>query len=322
MDKVGFLFDEVKRLPLPEVCLTQLGYTPNKAHDSLIWRSLVSPKGDKIIARSIPNENGHYLFKSVDCDFGGSLIDLLLKLHNYTLKQILYEFGTPNFTSLRERTYPPHLVLADKRMDIDNTAAVKRICKEFFGQRISVSNNYFTRRGVPEQVIKSYGLKATYHSTIFPLYSLVNNQWRLQTAIKYFMSDSGERTRLFLNGFLRKGSFSLLKPVGSKICDFGSVVFCESPIDALAFASLHSSLPLAISFCGKMTKDFSDHCLSLLRALRIKEVVLAFDNDEAGVAIGKKLCALLGSTFSVYIAYPPAKDWQEVLDFFTSSQSY
>lgn len=43
LKKNSMELDRIKRIPLAAFCMRQLNYTPNKGHDSRLWRSLKSP---------------------------------------------------------------------------------------------------------------------------------------------------------------------------------------------------------------------------------------------------------------------------------------
>ena len=90
--KMSSKINELKKIPLAEFCIQKLGYKPSKDKDSRLWRSLLSPTGHKIVAKSTPTPEGHYLFFCANEDIRGSLVDLLISFHDFDIKGILNEF--------------------------------------------------------------------------------------------------------------------------------------------------------------------------------------------------------------------------------------
>jgi DNA primase len=89
------------------------------------------------------------------------------------------------------------------------------------------------------------------------------------------------------------------------------LVLAESVLDALSLIA--AGVPNVIPCYG--TGGFTEEHLKLLRDERVKSVVVAFDNDEAGIRGAEKLTAkLLAEGFEVKTVAPlAAKDWNEEL---------
>ena len=68
------------------------------------------------------------------------------------------------------------------------------------------------------------------------------------------------------------------------------------------------------------TNGFTDEHLQILKDDRVKTVILALDNDEAGKNASEKLKAkLIDEGFTVKVISPPCKDWNEYLCTGTAS---
>lgn len=298
--------DEIKRVPLAEFCIRNLGYKPNQKHDSRLWRSLEAPNGCRIITKSKPNNNGHYLFRTADQSMQGvqgTIIDLLLKLHGYTMRQVLSEFCGPQLQTYTPPTIPPSLPEKDE----DNTCIVKKYIE---AHDLETSfNNYYTKRGICKKTLDFFGVKATSQSAILPLYRLVEGKWRAQTALKYYFDKKGHRKQ-FLEGLKKRGGFSLLKPINTSLLGHSKLYMFESPIDALSYCQLHNKpCALYLSLCGAITADFRGTAVTTLETLGIREVVLCLDNDKGGKNMTSILEYLLRPHFNLEVHKPKKKDW-------------
>ena len=299
-------FNDLKKIPLAEFCISRLGYTPNKGHDSKLWRSLKSRSGVKIITKSTPNSQGHYLFKCSDQDLSGSVIDLLLRIEGFNHNDIRDYFGSPTLPIIN----PPDPPCVDR--DTDNTSAVER---HVFNNSASsiVMPNYLSRRGLSRTTIEYFGLKPKFEAFSIPLYRLFEGRWRAQTSITYFFDKNGSRIRLFQSGLQRRDSFCLLKPTGSKISKYNTLHIFESPIDALSYAQI-GNFPqtLYMATCGALTNDFLTSLPGVVDSLRIKQVYCCFDNDEAGNKMSERVSITLsGHTKRLRST---KKDWNEDLN--------
>lgn len=119
------------------------------------------------------------------------------------------------------------------------------------------------------------------------------------------INDNGKLKHLYLKG-PHRGIFNCK---ASKVYD--EIILTESILDALSLISL--GFPNVQSLYG--TNGLTDEHLGLLKADRVKSVILALDSDEAGQRASEKLKdQLLSEGFSVKLITPPSgKDWNEAL---------
>ena len=168
-------FNEFKQFPLAEYCINTLNYKVDKKHDSRIWRALESPDGHKIITRSLPNEQGHYLYKSTTGNHCGSIIDLLQKGHGMSLSEI----RESNFLTSPHISQPSRAFLASPK-----SQPVRITPTAFLG---SPTKNYLTRRGICLSTMELFDIGATTHHVVFSLWEFDGTRsFKLKTSIKYY----------------------------------------------------------------------------------------------------------------------------------------
>lgn len=292
--------DKIKRIPLASFCMQRLNYTPNKGHDSRLWRSLKSPEGDTIITKSLPNQNGHYLFKCHERDVSGSIIDLLQNVHGMTFNRILQLFDNTTPYPLSTSITPL------QKSDTDNTCVVDEYLIRYSEND---RNNYLTKRGIANDTIRYFGLTAQEKTFAMPLWRLLKGKWVKQTSIVYTILH-GHRMRFFQKGLQKKGSFTIFTTKNWEAKR--TVFFFESPIDAISFYQMYKEEGIYISTCGTLTHAFLKDIPHVLSFLKIKNVVIAFDNDVAGNHMSQALAQKL-TDYSVCIKNPLKKDWNEEL---------
>ena len=122
-------------------------------------------------------------------------------------------------------------------------------------------------------------------------------------------STVGERSRTIKHRYLKGNHKGVFNRKVSKVYD--EIVLTESIIDALSL--IESGLENVQSIYG--TNGFTDEHLEILKADRVKIVVLALDNDEAGKRAASSLKEkLIDNGFKVKVISPfNAKDWNECL---------
>ncbi len=91
---------------------------------------------------------------------------------------------------------------------------------------------------------------------------------------------------------------------------FNEIILTECVIDALSLISLGLE---NVQACYGV-HGFTDEHMEILKADRVKTVVIAFDNDEPGRNASEELATRLSAEgFSVKRVFPHAKDWNEDL---------
>ena len=300
--------DALKKTPIALFCTQNLGYTVDKKHDSKLCRTLISPCGEKILTRSTPNSNGHYLFKSTTSDAGGTLIDLLLKVEQKTWAEINDIFS-----------YDLGCLSTKKNADISPQESTYLTAEEVREKTrlISSPNNYLTSRGISSATLDDFGLQAARYHAFFPLKILQKGELKTVGAIKYYMSYGQSRKR-FIG---KKGaSFSLLSPLKKKEGNVSLLIF-ESPVDALSFWQIYKKGLLKgnyifLSLCGRPSKVFLQNFSKIIDYFNANKVVYALDADNGGHEIYKLLKKYVNSSLNTVRILPPArhKDWNDVLE--------
>lgn len=94
------------------------------------------------------------------------------------------------------------------------------------------------------------------------------------------------------------------------------LVVCESALDALSYWQIfHEQVDVMVSATNGSTGDYVQVVL-LARELRIRQVIVATDNDEAGVEQGKALAKVLDAAGVEWLYRRPRggmKDWNKYL---------
>ncbi len=302
-------FEHCKRLPLADIAIARLGYKPNKGHDSRTWRSLVGPDGTKIITKSTPNEQGHYLFRCSEQEVSGSIVDLLAVVHGYSFSEIREFFKAETPFSPPLKTPPPSPI--EEGSSKDNTAYIKQIMGSQPSAENSPLGNYLAQRGISIETMKYFGIGSG-ETFIAPLYRRGVNRWVAQTFIKYLVVE-GKRLRFFAKNLQKRGAYSIFKKAGRPLRSFDKILLFESPIDALSYFQLHREEGIYASICGSLTHDFLANLGEDLAYLGVKEVVIAFDNDKAGEAMRDKVVQKIPDSIEKSIKKPAEKDWNEDL---------
>lgn len=288
-------YDKLKREPLYQIAVNRLGYKPVIEKDSQLWKCLESPEGYKIITKVIPNANGHFLFFSSSHDISGTIIDLLIKVHEFSVHDIqhffkgeIYEISKPAIEpTINHKTW-----LTDRQV------------RQMYLQGYSSIPNMLLRRGLTLKTLRRFRIRASEYQVIFPLYRLEKGDWVASSAIQYKRNRKkyfkGPRTLSFLSPLTRK---QLKNP---------AIYFFESPIDALAYAQIQSvkDESLLVSFCGLPTRDFYTNLKLFLAYFKPRSYQVCFDNDEAGNKAAQKLLSCLPYDKTKIILPPKAcKDW-------------
>lgn len=287
--------NELKQQPLWAFAIEKLGYKPVRGKDSRTWRCLESPKGHKILTKSTPNDLGHYLYKSVDGEGAGSLVDLLINTHGLSIQDVIHGYSS----------LPP---LSTKNPQPPKTRFLSKseVCAHLSRYSSRTSNNYLTSRGVSKPIQQKFNVRSNGSGAIFPLFELKNKSW--STVCLWERRRCDKFPRLFKGA--KGAAVSLMGDKSKYTC---AAVF-ESPIDALSYYQLFSPKnTLLISLCGTPSLAQKQGLYAKIKHFGIKKVQVCFDNDEAGERQHKDLLTYLRS-FEAIRLKPQKKDWCEDLN--------
>ena len=199
--------DALKKIPLAEFCIDQLGYTPCKSADSKQWRALIGTSGQSIVIKSTPAPSGDYLFFTRD-GLQGNIFNLLKVFHGYnSIAQILADFGSGQLPKYK----PP--VLAAETPIKDATEFVEKAYNDYLARcKAGGGINYLNRRGISNKIISDFKIAVAERELFLPLYLIQNGKFEAATAITYSFDRSGsKRHPYFLKRLSRRGSYSLLR---------------------------------------------------------------------------------------------------------------
>jgi len=310
--------ETLKTTPIVQICLNKLGYEVDKKHDSKSWRALISQTGERIITKSCPNSNGHYLFKSTSNDVSGTVIDLLLKVEQKTWREINAIFSN-------DLDYQKNFNVAQKPSKAPVFLTPKAILAKMWLKHRK-NENYLLSRGITQKTIANFNVSADKNTVFFPLVAVQGNKLSLKSAIKY-SNFGGQKSQKFIS--TRGGSFSLLVPKNNPSVSLlkkgdcpkipQKLLFFESPIDALSYfqlflGELETCNFLLLSTCGSPSASFFENFSNTLTFFKAKSVCFEFDNDKYGELLSKKLLALLPQEVAYITSCPiVCKDYNELL---------
>ena len=301
----------LKKLNLPEFCIQRLGYKPIIGHDSRLWRTLKSPSGVKIIAKSHPESSGDYLFLGLNSDIKGNLISLLTLVHGMSLSQIKKDFLLDKNVLLNHKSFRE----STPELKLDNTDYVSIKFDLFKRNCIGLCSNYLNKRGIKNETLDHFGIRATENEAMFPLY-YVNDKgrFRVSTAITYYFDRFDRRKRLFMKGCKKGGAYSLITSEKKNLEQYDTLNLFESPIDALSAIQLDKVQKNAIniSFCGGFGLTFMKQLKILINKLEIINLNICLDNDPAGHSFAEKIDNFLQLTNTNFL-WPESKDWNDDL---------
>lgn len=266
---------------------------------------------DKLIIRTSPNKEGHWVYMSAtDDNDKGTIVDLMLnrghdlsEIRGLTSKHL--DKAAWLQVSSEQKKY-----ISDKEMQ--SKMALNQLSSVGM---VSPLENYLAKRGINSSTYSIYegnGLEVG-RRAVFGLYQELNHHYkgRLCSTITYSFTELGENQKRFQTGLPR--GLSVLK--GSERSN--KVIIVESPIDALSHKQLHGGDNTYICTCGNLTAQIREGLRKVIEGAKLynKELILSFDNDEAGKKMSKQVLNMsreLGVT-PKSVQPSTAKDWNEEL---------
>lgn len=250
---------DAKKLTLFKIATNQLGYEVFKKKDCASWRALKQKEmGYTILVRSQPNANGEYFF--LNTLGGGGNIFNLLQLHGIRFNDF---FGNISWDCPKPKSsYAPSKILPSP-----NSKKLWEKCP----LAVHVSENYLSSRKISVEVQRLFNLRVMPSgNAIFFLFRI--GDLKLQTHVQF--SNSGK--------YFAKGS-RLDAIWGKRVGEPKKDLICESPIDALSYFELFKPQNiLLLATCGAMPRKVKEQLPAFLVDRGIEELILAFDDDEAG----------------------------------------
>ena len=271
--------------------------------------AVMSKGGDKLVIRTSPNKGGHWVYMSaIEHKDRGTIVDLMLnrgykdeEIRGLTSKH-LDETVWLQVSSEQKR------YITDK--ELQSRIALNKLLSV---GSVNISRNYLEKRNISNNtnsIYKGNGLEVG-HQAVFGLYQELNHHYegRLCSTITYSFTELGERQKRFQTGLPR--GLSVLKGRNNK------VIIMESPIDALSHKQLYSEDNTYICTCGNLTRQIVEELRKVIEGSKLynKELILSFDNDEAGKKMSNQVLNMsreLGATPKL-VQPSAAKDWNDEL---------
>ena len=309
--------EKVKR----EVNLIQhaasMGYVLDKEKSSKTW-AVMEKEGDKILIKNGPNQNGHWMYKSlVDDQEKGTIVDFMQKRG----------FSYQSICGLSSKHLDDRVVKDQKTLsvEIEDVLSQRYIAQEAFDKVVEhQKGNYLACRGIDRDTYVGYPGVKVGDQAVFALYRDINSNGKgtICSTISYQFDAKGSRsdggcfnsTKYFQKGLPRGLSILVDPNVPVK-----HIVVSESPIDALSYKQMNKMLEgtMYISTCGSLSQGIKKELTNVLSNAKENgwSVTLAFDNDKAGRNVEKEVRELASSLKVSCKSYMPSKgkDWNEEL---------
>ena len=309
--------EKVKR----EVNLIQhaasMGYVLDKEKSSNTW-AVMEKENDKILIKNGPNQNGHWMYKSlVDEQEKGTIVDFMQKRG----------FSYQSICGLSSRHLDDRVIKDQKLLsiEIEDISSQRYIAQEAFDKVVEhKKGNYLSCRGIYEATYECYSDVKVGNQAVFALYRDIDNNGKgticstisYQFDAKGTMSDNGcfNSTKYFQKGLPRGLSVLVDSDVPVK-----HIVVSESPIDALSYKQLNKMLEgtMYISTCGSLSEGVKKELTNVLSNAREngQSVTLAFDSDKAGRKMDREVRELADTCRVNCKSSIPSqfKDWNEEL---------
>ena len=303
-------FSVIKKIN-PMNFLERLGYVKNKKESSNV--SAKYENGHDIIIVKQAKSGDYVYFNATDDRDCGTIVDFC-KNRNIDIKQafITQENETMTKPSIRELY---NLAITTTKNRVEQLANFQELANKnypkFFDKEFTDMANYdlpyLTKtRGIEPAIIREFGVKKDDRgNACFPHYNIYDKKitgWEVK-------NDN-------FTGFNSSGTRNLgIAKIGDKL---GSLIICESFIDAMSYHKLHNTPAnaLYVSTGGTFTPEQINQLKTLMDDYYHKEIIIAVDKDEAGEKYAQKLEAIaveVKATHCIRVQPLSTKDWNEEL---------
>ncbi|MGI2257530.1 MobV family relaxase [Candidatus Cardinium hertigii] len=295
--------------------VSSMGYVLDKSKSSNTW-AVMEKEGDKVLIKNGPNQNGHWMYKSlVDDKDKGTIVDFMQN-RGFTYQSIC---------GLSSRHLDDRVIRDQKSLslEITDSASQRYIAQEAFDKVVThEKNNYLHCRGIDRSTYEHYPSVKVGDKAVFALYrDLDRNGKGVMCSTISYQFDAKEASDGFYNSskyfqkVLPRGLSVLVDPNIS----VKAIVVTESPIDALSHKQIHKDdgRTMYISTCGSLSEGIKKELGTLLAHAkeRGRSVTLAFDSDPAGRQMHKTVSGLARGHQAVCKDSIPSrsKDWGQEL---------
>ncbi|TSJ79781.1 toprim domain-containing protein [Cardinium endosymbiont of Dermatophagoides farinae] len=269
-----------------------MGYILDREKSSKTW-AVMEKEGDKILIKNSPNQNDHWMYKSlIDEQEKGTIVDFMQKRG----------FSYQSICRSSSRHLDDRVVKDQKSLSVElgDVFSQRHIAQEAFNNRVveHQKGNYLACRGIDAVTYGCYiGVKVG-NQAVFALYRDIDSNGKgticstisYQSDAKVSMSDDGffNSTKYFQKG-LPLG-LSVLVESGLPV---KHIVVSESPIDALSYKQIHkpSEGTMYVATCGSLSEGVKKELANVFSNAMENgwSVTLAFDSDKAGRCMDKEV---------------------------------
>lgn len=297
--------------------VSSMGYVLDKVKSSKTW-AVMEKEGDKILIKNSPNQNGHWIYKSlVDDQEKGTIVDFMQK-RGFTYQSIC---GLSSH-HLDDRVIRDQKVLS---LEIQDIYSQRCIAQEAFDNvKVHEKDNYLHCRGIDRPTYEHYPSVKVGDEAIFALYKDLDHHGKgvMCSTISYQFDSKGSFSEDgFVNSskYFQKGLPRGLSVLVDPDIPVKAIVVTESPIDALSHKQIHKDdgSTMYISTCGSLSEGIKKELETVLGHAKARglPVTLSFDNDPAGRQMHKVVSELAGVHQLVCKDSTPSrsKDWSQEL---------
>lgn len=314
--------DRIKR----EVNLIQLaasmGYVLDKEKSSKTW-AVMDREGDKILIKNSPNQEGHWMYKSLsDEREKGTIVDFMLKRG----------FGYPCMRGLISSHLDGRILEEQKKLSVElkDEKGQTYVAQSFLAKVVEHNQgNYLQSRGIQRDTYAPFqgqGLKVG-DQAVFALYEGLNAQGegKICSTISYRFTLEGT-DQLASKKYFQKGLPRGLAVLKEPHASVSKIVVTESPIDALSHKQIHNEPAgtMYLSTCGSLTGKIKGELRNVFAATKEHDlsIVLAFDNDKPGKQMQKEISSMAhGQLAKTQVSVPmQGKDWNQLLQIGLTAQ--
>ena len=306
--------------------VSSMGYVLDKVKSSKTW-AVMEKEGDKILIKNSPNQNGHWMYKSlVDDQDKGTIVDFMQK-RGFTYQSIC---GLSSH-HLDDRMLKDQQCLSQEIQDV---SASRCIAQEAFEKvKVHEKNNYLHCRGIDRSTYEHYPSVKVGDQAVFALYKDLDHHGKgvMCSTISYGFDSKGSISEDgFVNSakYFQKGLPRGLSVLVDPDIPVKAIVVTESPIDALSHKQIHKDdgSTMYISTCGSLSEGIKKELETVLghaKAVGLP-VTLAFDNDPAGRKMHKVVSELAGVNQLICKDSIPTryKDWSQELVSMLGNQDF
>ena len=306
--------------------VSAMGYCLNKVKSSRTW-AVMEKEGDKLLIKNSPNQQGHWVYKSlVDNRDKGSIVDLMLNRgHSYE-----------DIRGLRSVHLDKGVLEVQKSLggELQDLSAQKELAGEELKKYSYATSHYLEARGISKSTYASYqghSLGAGFEEVldgdskkspkaVFGLYQNIGSQGNgtlcSTIAYQFGKTESGEAES---KQYFQKGLSRGLVVLNNPEVKVEKIIVTESPIDALSYKQIHQEKDstMYLATCGSLTSSIKKDLGNVFEEAKAnqQEVVLAFDKDKEGQKMQSAVHRIAEEKGVVTKSVFPeiGKDWSETL---------